>query len=209
MSILNEAWQRTKAQDSSLDAILGARESPRTVALMAKRVISILLLVLIGGAGGVLIGTVFLHKAPTQARGSESRETKSKTDSYRHKSGANVAKRKVATQNGITKQAKETARSSLRTHDELKLKAADEKPQHHTNNPVSLGEVPEKIRSLFPNITIAVHVWDQHEADRMIMVNGHVYRQGADIGRGVRLVQITRDGEIVSYHGYLIRLPNH
>lgn len=68
--------------------------------------------------------------------------------------------------------------------------------------PLTQAELPAEIRRDLPNILIAFHQYSSAPADRRVMINNVVLRQGELIAPGLKLEQITADGVILSYMGY-------
>lgn len=66
--------------------------------------------------------------------------------------------------------------------------------------------VPDSVRAALPPLTVTVHVWNPDPAARFVMVGGHVYHEGDDLGSGLKLVSITPDGEVVRFRGYLVTI---
>jgi general secretion pathway protein B len=65
-----------------------------------------------------------------------------------------------------------------------------------------LSELPPSIRQEIPNITISFHVYSSNPAERRIMINNELLRQGESIPPGLGVDQITPDGVVISYKGY-------
>lgn len=206
MSILDEAWQLAKTRDSSVEAILGVGVPVKRGVWKSKFLIGILLLVPSAGIG-VLVGAVIFAGIPARSHRPAPAKVVSKSTASSRRSASGTEASETALQKKNLKLAKGRL-GNLQGHGVSRHSTLGVNRRRTSGSPVTLGQVPESIRRSFPDITIAAHVWDQRERDRMIMVNGHVYRHGADIAPGVRLLRITRDGEIVAYRGYRIRLPN-
>lgn len=73
--------------------------------------------------------------------------------------------------------------------------------------PVALSMLPVDVRGDFPDFTIVAHVWNTDPARRFVITNGRRVEVGGRIAAGVRLLEITRNGEIVGFRGYRIKLP--
>jgi len=65
----------------------------------------------------------------------------------------------------------------------------------------SLSELPVSVQRSLPAINIEGHIYDDHPAKRMVIVNGNLHREKQAIGNGLRLEEITPDGVILSYQG--------
>lgn len=70
-----------------------------------------------------------------------------------------------------------------------------------------LAEVPADVREAMPSLVVVAHVWNANPDARFIMVGGRLYRAGDELAPGLRLLAITRGGEVVSFRGYHISLP--
>ncbi|MDN5864152.1 MAG: general secretion pathway protein GspB [Gammaproteobacteria bacterium] len=75
-----------------------------------------------------------------------------------------------------------------------------------TPQPVTLAMLPADVRRDFPDLQIVAHVWNADPELRFIVAAGRQLRVGDEIAGGVRLVEITRRGEVVAFRGYRIHL---
>lgn len=66
------------------------------------------------------------------------------------------------------------------------------------------NEPPPAIRQEIPSLTISLHGYSSDPAERMVMINGRLLREGDDLAAGLRLEQVTPDGAILGYKGYRI-----
>ena len=64
-----------------------------------------------------------------------------------------------------------------------------------------LQDLPADIRATVPELKFAGHTYSKDPAQRMIIVNGQILREGAMISAGTRLAQITWDGVIIDFQG--------
>lgn len=69
-------------------------------------------------------------------------------------------------------------------------------------NVMPLSGLPPSIRQEIPNITISFHVYSSNPAERRVMINNDLLRQGETLPPGLGVEQITPDGVIISYKGY-------
>jgi general secretion pathway protein B len=69
-------------------------------------------------------------------------------------------------------------------------------------NVMPLSELPASVRQEIPNLTISFHVYSNNPADRRIMINNELLRQGESLPPGLGVEQITPDGVVISYKGY-------
>ncbi len=65
----------------------------------------------------------------------------------------------------------------------------------------SLSDLPVSVQQSLPSINIEGHIYDDHPARRMVIINGNIHREKQAIGNGLRLEEITPDGVILSYQG--------
>lgn len=66
-----------------------------------------------------------------------------------------------------------------------------------------LQDLPADIRAAVPELKFAGHTYSEDPAQRMIIVNGQILREGDTISAGTRLAHITWDGVIVDFQGNL------
>jgi general secretion pathway protein B len=86
---------------------------------------------------------------------------------------------------------------------ELKLEANPKAEQiAKEKNAVSLTELPAAVKQQLPNIAIAFHQYSPNPAERRVMINNLVLKQGDAIAPGLTLEKITAEGVILSYQGY-------
>jgi general secretion pathway protein B len=57
-----------------------------------------------------------------------------------------------------------------------------------------------------PKLVISGGVYSANPQQRRLIVNGQVVKEGADLGSGVVLQQITRDGVVLAFRGSSYRL---
>ncbi len=62
-------------------------------------------------------------------------------------------------------------------------------------------ELPLAIRAQLPEMKYSGHVFSPNPQLRMILINTAIVREGDLIGRDIRLVEITRNGLVMSYKG--------
>jgi len=71
---------------------------------------------------------------------------------------------------------------------------------------LAMSELPSSIRQEISSLTISFHFYAVNPAERRIMINNELLRQGEVLQPGLRVEQITRDGVILGYKGYRFRL---
>jgi len=70
----------------------------------------------------------------------------------------------------------------------------------------SLSDLPVSVQESLPSINIEGHIYDDHPAKRMVIINGNIHREKQAIGNGLRLEEITPDGVILSYQGNVFHM---
>ena len=73
------------------------------------------------------------------------------------------------------------------------------------NKVPGMSELPPSIRQEISSLTISFHFYATNPAERRIMINNELLRQGEVLQPGLGVEQITRDGVILSYKGYRFR----
>ncbi len=73
------------------------------------------------------------------------------------------------------------------------------KSQEIDNAPRLLEELPQAIRAQLPEMKYSGHVFSPNPQLRMILINTTVVREGDLINDDTRLLEITRDGLVMSY----------
>jgi general secretion pathway protein B len=66
----------------------------------------------------------------------------------------------------------------------------------------TLHELPESVRENVPHISISGHIYSNIPASRIATINGQIVREGDSVSDGLRVVEITPSGVILSYEGY-------
>ena len=94
----------------------------------------------------------------------------------------------------------EPARSTART-----AQAAPQRPaQDPRANTIDPWELPAALRSEFPGVDLAVHVFAPDPTARFVLIDGQRYVEGDTVAAGVRLAEILRGGVIVEFRDYRI-----
>ena len=65
-----------------------------------------------------------------------------------------------------------------------------------------LQDFPANIQAAVPELKFAGHTYSAEPAQRMIIVNGRILREGDTISAGTYLAQITPDGVIIDFQGH-------
>ena len=63
-------------------------------------------------------------------------------------------------------------------------------------------ELPLSVRRDLPDLRLSIHVFSPQPQDRFVLINGERRIEGDDLGRGVSLVEIRRDGALVRFREY-------
>jgi general secretion pathway protein B len=63
-------------------------------------------------------------------------------------------------------------------------------------------ELPDSVRENIPTISISGHIYSNIPASRIVNINGQIVREGDSISDGLKVVEITPSGVILSYEGY-------
>jgi hypothetical protein len=104
---------------------------------------------------------------------------------------------------------------STSVHDQARTRAKKQGPESTPSSvktgsrpakPVALAALPAGTREAFPEFTIVAHVWNPDKAMRFVVSGGRRIEPGEDIVAGVRLLDVTREGEIVRFRGYQVKL---
>lgn len=63
-------------------------------------------------------------------------------------------------------------------------------------------ELPLSVRRDLPDLRLNIHVFSAQPQDRFVLINGERRIEGDDLGRGVSLVEIRREGALVRFRDY-------
>ncbi|HJV73357.1 MAG TPA: general secretion pathway protein GspB [Noviherbaspirillum sp.] len=70
---------------------------------------------------------------------------------------------------------------------------------------VTLHDLPEQIRREIPAFTIGGYIYSGNRADRSVLINNRLLREGDNIAPGLVLEQMTPNGVVLSYKGHRYR----
>jgi general secretion pathway protein B len=70
-----------------------------------------------------------------------------------------------------------------------------------------IDALPDTFRQSLPKLHLDVHVYNDNPKDRFVLINMHRYQRGDALPTGPRVVRITHDGVVLSYHGREFLLP--
>lgn len=73
--------------------------------------------------------------------------------------------------------------------------------------PPWLFELSESFRQSLPPIEVGMHVYASQPRARFVMLDGRQYREGQELAPGLRLLEITAQGLILSYQGQRFQMP--
>ena len=75
-----------------------------------------------------------------------------------------------------------------------------------TPRPTPIGALPRGIQEQIPALAFSSHIYAEDPAVRMVNINGTLYREGDTIARGVKLLEITEAGAVLSYLHYIFAI---
>lgn len=78
-------------------------------------------------------------------------------------------------------------------------------PSDEGKQVMTLNDLPPSIRREMPGIAIMFHAYSSDPAERRVMINGNMAKEGETLADGLGLQQITPDGVILLYKGYRFR----
>ena len=68
-----------------------------------------------------------------------------------------------------------------------------------------LAELPLELQQELPPMTISVHAYSGRPADRLVGINNRMLREGDFVVPGLKLEQITPEGMVFGYKGFIFR----
>ena len=235
MSILFEAWRRTRGGRSqwahTLGATTPASQRFSRPALLPWLLCGLLVALLAGVGVYVWLIHAQANRQPPPATLSASRGSPPGVEKVGHgpvpaerqadvtdvKSASNTAPPAVTrVKSEVPALARHENDASTPDHDQARTsakKAANKPAQAAVKTrtkpagPVALSVLPAGVREAFPDFTIVAHVWNPDKALRFVVSNGRRIKIGEDIVAGVRLLDVTRHGEVVRFRGYRVKLP--
>jgi hypothetical protein len=207
MSILSDAWRRSRGEEEAVSRALGA--PPLSGVQRRGRILPWALcavLVIIVGGLSVYVwrieamrgGVASSHRQGGRAMPSAAAVTADATQS----SGLteNPPRKAVAAKLKIVN------RTQTEPLGRQQIATPGEKLRLQTSRTGGAQTVPDAVRAALPPLVVAVHVWNPQPSARFVIVGGHVYREGDRLTSQLRLVTITRSGLVVDFRGYLITL---
>ena len=75
-----------------------------------------------------------------------------------------------------------------------------------TEAPIAtLRELPEQIQREIPALTIGGYIYSASKADRSVLINKRLLREGDEVAPGLTLEQMSQSGMVLNYKGYRYR----
>ncbi len=209
MSILSDAWRRSRGEEEAVSRALGAPPLPG----MQRRgrilpwVLCAVLVIIVGGL------SVYVWRIEAMRGGVASSQRQG--DRAIPSAAAATVMADAAQSSGLTENPPRKAvapklKIANRTQTEplgrQQIATPGEKLRLQTSRTGGAQTVPDAVRAALPPLVVAVHVWNPQPSARFVIVAGHVYREGDRLTSQLRLVTITRSGLVVDFRGYLITL---
>ncbi|MBU0481193.1 MAG: general secretion pathway protein GspB [Proteobacteria bacterium] len=69
--------------------------------------------------------------------------------------------------------------------------------------PITYEKLPTELRNELPKLKISLHYYSDSPSSRKASINGRMMREGQEVGKGLILHEITREGVIFSYRKIL------
>lgn len=122
-----------------------------------------------------------------------------------------VEKPKTAERKPAERKAPEAAAKPAKRTQQEDTKAAaastpSEKPQPAPEPPVgTLRDLPAQLQQEIPQYSVGGYIYSASKADRSVVINKRLLREGDEIAPGFKLETMTPTGMILSYKGYRYR----
>jgi len=71
----------------------------------------------------------------------------------------------------------------------------------------TLADLPPQVRSELPALEVGGYIYSGNRADRSVLINKRLLREGDEIASGLTLEQMAPNGMILNYKGYRYRAP--
>lgn len=95
-----------------------------------------------------------------------------------------------------------------RKHAVLETSVPDEEKTKTKREPLHMMQLPSSIQEQLPEFRISAHVYfAKKPASRLASINGKIVREGQKLVPDLKVEEITSDGVIFSYRGYLFHVP--
>jgi general secretion pathway protein B len=69
-----------------------------------------------------------------------------------------------------------------------------------------LRELPEQIQREIPTLAIGGYIYSGNKADRSVLINNRLMRDGDEIAPGLQLEKMMPNGMVLNYKGYRYRI---
>jgi general secretion pathway protein B len=69
----------------------------------------------------------------------------------------------------------------------------------------SVQELPVHIQTEIPRLAVTGYIYSPNKAERTVLINGRLLREGEQVAPGLVLEQLTQSGMVLSYKGYRYR----
>ena len=92
--------------------------------------------------------------------------------------------------------------------DQITASTRQEKPQLITpqdafrSDPVRISELPLNVQRQIPDMVFSSHLYADEADFRMVNINGRMYRENEMVSDGVKLIEITEQGVVLTYLHY-------
>lgn len=73
--------------------------------------------------------------------------------------------------------------------------------------PISYYELPVAVRQELVDFRVTIRIYNEDPAQRFAVINQQRFFEGDEVGQGMRLVEIRRDGAVFEYEQYRFLLP--
>jgi len=73
------------------------------------------------------------------------------------------------------------------------------------SNVTAMADLPLAIQQELPPMSISVHAYSSRPAERLVGINNRLLHEGDEAAPGLKLLEITPNGMILSYRGYNFR----
>lgn len=71
---------------------------------------------------------------------------------------------------------------------------------------IHMNDLPLSVRQELPRISVSGHFYSDNPGSRIVVINGRVVHEGAEVAQGLMLERINSDGLVFFYQGYRFRM---
>lgn len=87
-----------------------------------------------------------------------------------------------------------------------KKRAMQDEPKKAEEPPIAtLRELPNNIQREIPQLSVGGYIYAGNKADRSVLINGRLLREGEEIASGFTLEKMMPNGMVLNYKGYRYR----